>query len=158
MGLSYYNGSHVPDALGSLAIGGLLGAVASFMIYSNSGALIGRSIPADRIAEINRELEGDIMVRQVYDVKGIDMGNGLVRYKAEIDFDGRELARSYIERQNLKVILKESQAVESEAQLEAFLLKHGENMVDCLGAEVDRIEKNLKQKHPEVRHVDPEVL
>ena len=23
-------------------------------------------------------------------------------------------------------------------------------MVDCLGAEVDRIEKNLKQKHPEV--------
>ena len=35
---------------------------------------------------------------QVYDVKGIDMGNGLVRYKAEIDFDGRELARSYLER------------------------------------------------------------
>ena len=81
-------------------------------------------------------------------------------------------------RQNLKVILQESQAVENEAQLEvnlnlrcplfsdlkkchksesarehfvqAFLLKHGENMVDCLGAEVDRIEKNLKQKHPEV--------
>ena len=38
------------------------------------------------------------MIKQVYDVKGIDMGNGLVRYKAEIDFDGRELARSYIER------------------------------------------------------------
>ena len=35
---------------------------------------------------------------QVYDVKGIDMGNGLVRYKAEIDFDGRELARSYLAR------------------------------------------------------------
>ena len=35
MGLSYHTGSHVPDALGSLAIGGLLGAVASFMIYSN---------------------------------------------------------------------------------------------------------------------------
>ena len=29
-------------------------------------------------------------------------------------------------------------------------MRHGENMVDCLGAEVDRIEKNLKQKHPEV--------
>ena len=37
-------------------------------------------------------------LHQVYDVKGIDMGNGLVRYKAEIDFDGRELARSYLER------------------------------------------------------------
>jgi hypothetical protein len=31
------------------------------------------------LEDINRELEGDIMVRQVYDVKGIDMGSGLVR-------------------------------------------------------------------------------
>ena len=54
--------------------------MASFMIYTNSGALVGRSIPDDRIEEINRELEGDIMVRQVYDVKGIDMGNGVVRW------------------------------------------------------------------------------
>ena len=46
-------------------IGGLLAGVASFMITSNSGALVGRSIPDDRLLEINRELEGDIMVRQV---------------------------------------------------------------------------------------------
>merc|ERR1719234_1084194 len=158
MGLSYHTGSHVPDALGSLAIGGLLGAVASFMIYSNSGALIGRSIPDDRIHEINRQLEGDMMVRQVYDVKGIDMGNGLVRYKAEIDFDGRELARSYLVRQNMPALLEEVKSIESEKELEVFLLKHGEQMVDCMGAEVDRIEKNLKENHPEVRHVDLEVL
>jgi len=158
MGLSHYTGSHIPDALGSLAIGGLLGTVASFMIYTNSGALVGRSIPDDRIREINRELEGDIMVRQVYDVKGIDMGNGVVRYKAEIDFDGRELARSYLVRQNMRSILEDCKLVEDEKMMEAFLLKHGEQMVDCLGAEVDRIEKNLKSKHPEVRHVDLEVL
>ena len=35
------------------------------MISSNSGALVGRSIPDERLKEINRELEGDIMVRQV---------------------------------------------------------------------------------------------
>merc|ERR1719346_84096 len=124
MGLSEYTGSHIPDAIGSLAIGGLLGAVSAFMISSNSGALVGRSISDERLKEINRELEGDIMVRQVYDVKGIDMGNGLVRYKAEIDFDGRELARSYLERQNLKMILEESKSVENEKEMEAFLLKH----------------------------------
>ena len=151
------------------------------------------------------------LLYQVYDVKGIDMGNGLVRYKAEIDFDGRELARSYLERSHiswslykwsLMIILCIYKATCSFAFLslnvlivgkiwrwfwkkasrlktrrkwrwlsksilsgwkfirsknlfkrfscQAFLLKHGENMVDCLGAEVDRIEKNLKQKHPEV--------
>ena len=48
-----------------MAIGGLLGAVSAFMISSNSGALVGRSISDERLKEINRELEGDIMVRQV---------------------------------------------------------------------------------------------
>ena len=94
----------------------------------------------------------------MYDVKGIDMGNGLVRYKAEIDFDGRELARSYLVRQNMPALLEEVKMIDTEAELEVFLLKHGEQMVDCMGAEVDRIEKNLKENHPEVRHVDLEVL
>lgn len=29
---------------------------------------------------------------------------------------------------------------------EAFLLKHGENIVDRVGAEIDRIERNLRVK------------
>ena len=37
-----------------------------------------------------------LTILQVYDVKGIDMGNGLVRYKAEIDWDGVELAKTYL--------------------------------------------------------------
>lgn len=37
--------SPIPDAVGSLLVGGVLGAVASFIIYSNSAALVGRSIP-----------------------------------------------------------------------------------------------------------------
>ena len=43
-------------------------------------------------------------------------------------------------------------------EMEAFMLKHGENVVDCLGEQVDRLEKELKEKHPDVRHVDLEVL
>ena len=43
-------------------------------------------------------------------------------------------------------------------ECEEFMLKHGENIVDLLGAEVDRIENELKQKVPQVRHVDLEVL
>jgi len=158
MSVAHYTGLNSVDAIGCLVVSSLLGSVASFMIYTNSGALVGRSIPDDRLEKINQELEGDIMVRQVYDVKGIDMGNGVVRYKAEIDFDGRELARLYLSRQNKQDILKSMKKVESEKDAEEFLLKHGENIVDCMGIEVDRIEKVLKTKHPEVRHVDLEVL
>jgi zinc transporter 9 len=41
---SHFN-SPIPDAVGSLLVGSILGAVASFIIYSNSAALVGRSIP-----------------------------------------------------------------------------------------------------------------
>ena len=42
MSLSIYYQSPIPDAVGSLIIGGILGAVASFIIYSNTAALVGR--------------------------------------------------------------------------------------------------------------------
>ena len=71
-------------------------------------------------------------------------GSGLVRYKAEVDFDGRELTRSYIVKQDLQTILEEVQNMKTIENLETFFLKHGENIVDLLGAEIDRIEKELK--------------
>ena len=36
------------------------------------------------------------------------------------------------------------QTIESTEDVENFMLKHGANIVDTLGGEVDRIEKNLK--------------
>jgi len=106
MGLTAYYGSHIPDAIGSLLVGGILGTVASFIIYTNAAGLVGRSIPQDRLDKINAELEEDIMVRAIHDVKGIDMGNFLVRYKAELDFDGRELTRAYLDKQDLHLLLE----------------------------------------------------
>lgn len=106
MGLSTVTGSHIPDAAGSLLVGCILGAVASFIIYTNVAALMGRSITQDRLDKINSELESDIMIRAIYDVKGIDMGNSLVRYKAELDFDGRELSRVYLDKQDLNELLE----------------------------------------------------
>lgn len=106
MGLSAISGSPYPDAVGSLLVGCMLGAVASFIIYQNVAALVGRSIPQENIDKINAELESDIMIRAIHDVKGIDMGNTLVRYKAEMDFDGRELTRVYLDKLDLNVLLE----------------------------------------------------
>jgi len=67
---------------------------------------VGRSIPRDNLDAINTELEQDVMIRAIHDVKGIDMGNMLVRYKAEVDFDGRELTRAYLEKVDVKLLLE----------------------------------------------------
>nr|CAD7439238.1 unnamed protein product [Timema bartmani] len=158
MGLTSYLGSPIPDAMGSLLVGGVLGGVASFIIYTNVAALVGRSIPQERLDKINSELESDVMIRAIHDVKGIDMGNSLVRYKAELDFDGRELTRSYLDKQDLNLLLEEVKAMNDINELEGFMLKHGENIVDMMGAEIDRIELKLRKSNPEIRHCDLEIL
>jgi len=79
-------------------------------------------------------------------------------FKAEVDFDGKEITRYYLEQQDMEKMLQEIQNITNVEETEAFMLKHGENIVDSLGSEVDRIERNLKKKHPEIRHCDLEQL
>lgn len=142
--LSSVTNSYIPDAAGSLLVGGILGSVASYIICTNSNALVGRSIQMDLLNRINLELESDVMIRAIHDVKGIDMGNSLVRYKAEMDFDGRELTRFYLEKHDLNKLLTEVQRFQSVDELEAYMLQHGESIVDMMGGEIDRIEMKLR--------------
>lgn len=102
IGLTSYLDSPIPDAIGSLLVGVMLAAVATLVIYTSVPALVGRSIKLDQLDKINQELESDAMIKAIHDVKGIDMGNSMIRYKAEIDFNGRELTRKYLEKEDIR--------------------------------------------------------
>jgi hypothetical protein len=47
---------------------------------------------------------------------------------------------------NISFFFKELRKIDSIELTEAFILKHGENIVDRVGAEIDRIERNLRVK------------
>eukprot|EP00794_Sanderia_malayensis_P007174 gene7174-7980_t len=158
LGLTSYTGNTIFDAIGSISIGALLGVVAVFLIRRNTDALTGRSIHPDRLRQIIEILENDLMVRSIHDVKATEMGADTVRFKAEINFDGREVTKVHMNRLNMEDLLLEVQTIKTTEQLEHFLLDHGEQIIDVLGSQVDRIERNIKKKSPEVRHVDLEIL
>lgn len=156
--LSSFFNTHYFDACGSIAIAGLLGFVATYIIKKNTVALVGKSIPRDALNKMNRIIEKDVLIRAIHDVKAMDLGNGVVRYKAEVDVDGRELSKKYLEKIDLESLLGDVKDIETQDDAKAFILAHGEGVVDLLGAEVDRIEKELRKNHPKVKHVDLEVL
>ena len=106
MTITHYTGYLIADSIGSLIIGGLMGGGASFIIYTNTNALVGRSIPSRRIDMIRNDLESDIMVRSIHDVKATDMGGQTVMFKAEADIDGREITRSYLEKIDIEKLLE----------------------------------------------------
>ena len=46
------------------------------------------------------------MVRALYDIKATDMGSQSVMFKAEIDIDGREISRSYLEKIDIQALFE----------------------------------------------------
>lgn len=75
-------------------------------------SMILRSIHPNQIEAINNDLENDRMVRALYDIKATDMGSQSVMFKAEVDMDGREITRSYLEKIDIQLILEVKQRTE----------------------------------------------
>lgn len=65
-----------------------------------------RSIHPNQIEAINNDLENDRIVRALYDIKATDMGSQSVMFKAEVDIDGQEITRTYLEKIDIQTILE----------------------------------------------------
>lgn len=157
--LSSFLNSCIPDCIGSVIIGCLLGTVATFIIRNNAAHLVGRSLPKRITDDIICRLENDPVIRSVHDVKATALGVEQSRFKAELDFDGRAITDKYIsESRNIQSMIQEARAVKDEESLREFMTEHGEKIIDKLGEEVDRIEAEITTKHPDIIHVDLEAL
>ncbi|XP_007945366.1 zinc transporter 9 [Orycteropus afer afer] len=114
------------------------------ILLEDTAAVLGVTIAATCMGLTSITELSPNKLRAIHDVKATDLGLGKVRFKAEVDFDGRVVTRSYLEKQDFDQMLQEIQEVKTPEELEIFMLKHGENIIDTLGAEVDRLEKELK--------------
>ncbi|KAL7059270.1 hypothetical protein AAHC03_013559 [Spirometra sp. Aus1] len=158
LGASALMGVTWPDAVGGVAISIILAGVAGFIIHTNTEVLLGKSISLERHEQITRLIDNAKIIRGTYDTKAMMMGGGdAVRFKAEVDIDGRELTRRYLETIPPDKLLKEVNGIKTEEQMIHFMLKHGDQIVNTLGAEINKIEDNIKKEFPDVKHIDIEI-
>ena len=73
-----------------------LANVAWFLIRSNTKYLVGQSISQDTVMDIQDALEDRNTVKAIMDVKATYLGPDRVRLKAEVQFDGRQVAKNYL--------------------------------------------------------------
>ena len=66
---------------------------------------------------IRNDLESDIMVRSIHDVKATDMGGQTVMFKAEADIDGREITRSYLEKIDIEKLAEVNDLIQLQTLL-----------------------------------------
>lgn len=155
IGLSYYTGNGIWDALGSLIIAGLLGFVAIVLIVKNRSYLIGHSMPEELQEEVIALLEADPAIEKVIDFKSTIMGWGVYRIKCEVEFNGGALLRAASGRSSMQEQFEEIE--DDVEEFKRFLADYADRIPRLMGKKIDEIEKRIREKHPSIRHIDIEV-
>jgi len=157
VGLTMMTGDPVYDAVGSIAVGGLLGGVSAFLIQKNV-TLLGQPVPL-RTGEVVKMIEADHMVFSIQDVKSQQLQPGVCRIKAEVHFNPWALCDRYLDSDgNLGQITGSCLDISGEEETRRFLRRYSRMYMITLSMELDRIESMVRKKYPEFRHIDLEVL
>ena len=116
-------------------------------------------------AEIQDHLEAHPAIKGVYDMKATYVGPNRIRMKAEIDMDGSVIAQDYLSLVDKTYIRSQSDFIHSNSssfdradKMRDILTEHINGGVDHVGKEIDTIEASIKQKFPQIKHVDLEIL
>ncbi|CAA7408245.1 unnamed protein product [Spirodela intermedia] len=152
-------GNPMYDPIGSIIVGNLLGMVAIFLIQRNRHALIGRAIDDHDMQRVLEFLRSDPVVDSLYDCKSEVIGPGFFRFKAEIDFNGMVVVQNYLKRtgrEKWAAKFREAAGDGDDAALLKTMASYGEELVEALGSEVDRLETEIQKIVPGIRHVDIE--
>ncbi|MGB3049604.1 MAG: cation diffusion facilitator family transporter [Polyangiales bacterium] len=153
LGLAQLTGNPAWDGASSIGIGVLLGLSAIFLINRNRRLLLGPTPPSEAVERMVAVLEDSPVVGQIHDVKVSQLGADEVRFKAEVTFEGRELARRLLAAKDLDATWS---TLDGPQSLERLLIEFGAEVTDAIGDEVDRIEERLTEEAPEVSHIDLE--
>jgi zinc transporter 9 len=153
-------GNPIYDACGSIAVGGLLGVTAMYLINSNRLLLLGRSLGADKMQAITEHMRRDPVVEEVYFAKSEELGAGTYRFAAEVEFSGKKIVERYLAKNKRRMELhskfNEASLSANGTAMDAALAHYGEEIVQAVGDEVDRMEKEIVKIEPSIHYVDIE--
>ena len=155
IGLSYYTGNVMWDAIGSIVIGILLGIVAITFIIKNRAYLIGRSIPEEERDEMVAALTANPAIERVIDFKSTVLGIGVYRIKCEVEFNGSVLFREAYQRKYLREQYEDVK-IDYEA-FKRFCVDYADRIPRLMGKKIDEIEAQLKKRFPALEHIDIEI-
>ncbi len=139
------------DALAQLVIGLMLFGVGLFLLWRNRGALIGQSLPADRMATIREFLEGLDGIDRITDLKTRQLTAHTYQLKCEVVFSGGWLAQRLMEEYGEKL----ASASDPKA-IRATLGRYSDKLFVEQALHVDRLEAEIRSEFPGAEYIDLE--
>lgn len=153
--LTKLTGNHMFDAAGSIIIGLLLAVVAIFLINKNRQYILGKAIPEDVKEDIIEMLENDPHIDKVIDFRSEVLDIGRYHIKCEIEFNGSALLGEVTKNEQLE---QEFENIAGDfEEFKRFIMYHTGRIPRIIGYRIDKIEKKIKDKYPEIEYIDLEI-
>jgi len=151
IGLTKLTGQLWWDAIGSILIGLLLGAVAIWLIVRNKELLVGRSMPADARAKVREVLRNRKTVEEIVEMKSRVIDTETYDVLVTVEFAGERFA------ERMEDTLRTAwDGIEDYPQFRTFAVKFADQIVESLGDEIDALEREIEAAVPQIKHIDIE--
>jgi zinc transporter 9 len=151
IGLSVLTHNPMWDSFASIAIGLLLGMVAFWLAAKNRELLLGPAVQPAIHDEILHFLRAQPAVGGLHEVRTRILGADRFRLQADIDFNGRYLGRG------LEDWIRERLPDPGDPEaVRSFAEEVGEQLMEAHATEIDRMEKELRERFPHLAYVDIE--
>jgi zinc transporter 9 len=155
LGLAYYTGNSAWDAVGSIVISVFLAATAITLIVKNRAYLLGKSMPEELQEDVVNMLETNPAIERVLDFKSSTLGWGVYRITCEVEFNGGTLLRAAYRSGSMREQFEETR--HDFEEFKRFLADYADRIPRLMGKKIDEIEKEIRERHPSIRHIDIEI-
>ncbi len=148
--LTYLTGNPIFDALASIVVGLLLGAIAIYLVFQNRGLLLGRAVPVGVEDQFTEILLRRPSVRDVHDVKTRQLTHDVYTLKAEIVLDEDYLAKL------LDKALPSGLGTDR-THRGRDLNRVATAAIHAISCEIQVMERDVRAEIPQARHIDIEI-
>ena len=139
------------DAIGSILIAILLGAIAVWLIARNRELLIGQSIPEEDMKKLQSILKSKDFLGKIDHIRTEVIGSESYDIQVEIEFDEQTLAKKLT-----LDLRKEYDSIETYDDFVLVSQKIAQRSMEHLTHTIDELEKEIQQAIPESKFIDIE--
>lgn len=152
---TYITGNVTYDAIGGIVVGVILGVLAVTLIIKNHQYIIGKPLNAEVTEKILEELLNDPCIETVVEFKSVAVDIGKYRIFATVEWNGSPLYEEIYEAGDLK---EEFDTIKDDfKEFAKLMLKTTDRIPRLVGNHINKIEKDITDKFPQVAYVDIEI-
>ncbi len=153
--LEYITGNGVYDSIAGIIVSLILGFLAIILILKNHQYIVGKPLEEEVKDEIIELLLEDPCIENIIEFKSVAIDFNIYRVFTTVEWNGSSLYNEIYEKGDLK---EEFDSIKDDfSEFTKLMFKMTDRIPRLVGNHIDKIEKKLNKKFPEIAYIDIEI-